>query len=230
MESPSSRRILVVDDDEGIRLQLSWQLEADGYEVDTAADGASALAAVKTRVPNLVVLDLTLPRLTGLDVLKTLRATASTSRIPVIILSGRSSEEDRIRGLDAGADDYLIKPFSPGELGARVRSLLRRTEPQPAPGPDPTELRVDPLAREVWVRGEPVDLTAKEFDLLAFLAAHPRQVFSRTQLLHRVWDNDGWQSEATVTEHVRRVRSKIDEPGAPSAITTIRGVGYRLEA
>lgn len=222
-----ARNILVVDDDEGIRLQLSWQLEADGYVVATAEDGAAALDQLREERPDLVVLDLTLPRVPGLDVLRTIRASAALHNLPVIILSGRSTDQDRIDGLDAGADDYLVKPFSPGELAARVRSLLRRTHPLASP---PTgDLVVDTRSREVWVNGSPVDLTAKEFDLLAFLVEHPRQVFTRTQLLHQVWDNEGWQSEATVTEHVHRIRRKIDSDGA-SRITTVRGVGYRLEA
>lgn len=222
-----TRSILVVDDDEGIRLQLSWQLEADGYLVATAEDGAAALDQLSEERPDLVVLDLTLPRVPGLDVLRTIRASAALHDLPVIILSGRSTDQDRIDGLDAGADDYLVKPFSPGELAARVRSLLRRTHPLASP---PTgDLVVDTRSREVWVNGSPVDLTAKEFDLLAFLVEHPRQVFTRTQLLHQVWDNEGWQSEATVTEHVHRIRRKIDADGA-SRITTVRGVGYRLEA
>lgn len=226
----SQRRILVVDDDEGIRLQLSWQLEADGFDVTLAADGAAALDELRAGVPDLMVLDLTLPGLSGLDVLRSVRAATPTRQLPVIILSGRSSEEDRITGLDAGADDYLVKPFSPGELAARVRSLLRRAAPADDTPPKRSDLIVDARTREVWVQGAAVDLTAKEFDLLAFLADHPRQVFSRTQLLHQVWDNSGWQSEATVTEHVHRLRAKLTRAGAREVITTVRGVGYRLEA
>ena len=218
--------ILVVDDDEGIRLQLSWQLEADGYTVSVADDGAAALEYLRGERPDLLVLDLSLPRVPGLDVLRSIRASAALHDLPVIILSGRSSDQDRIDGLDAGADDYLVKPFSPGELAARVRSLLRRV--RPATEPPVGDLVVDPRSREVWLNGTPVDLTAKEFDLLAFLTDHPRQVFTRAQLLQQVWDNDGWQSEATVTEHVHRIRRKIDG-GAPSRIATVRGVGYRLE-
>lgn len=226
MADDAARRILVIDDDEGIRLQLMWQLEADGYSVTSASDGAAGLESLREERPDLVVLDLTMPRLSGLEVLRSIRASAALHDLPVIILSGRSSDQDRIDGLDAGADDYLIKPFSPGELGARVRSLLRRVSPPTAPPAG--EIAVDMRSREVWVNGAPVDLTAKEFDLLAFLVEHPRQVFTRTQLLHNVWDNDGWQSEATVTEHVHRLRRKIDSD-EPSRITTVRGVGYRWE-
>ncbi len=220
--------ILVVDDDEAIRLQLGWQLEADGYAVSLADSGTAALELLREQLPSLLVLDLTMPGIPGLDVLRTVRAAASTHRLPVIILSGRSSEADRVAGLDAGADDYLVKPFSPSELAARVRSLLRRTSPPQAPVVG--DVVVDVRSREVFVRGNPIDLTAKEFDLLAHLAAHPRQVFTRTQLLNQVWDNSGWQSEATVTEHVHRIRAKLAAVGAADLITTIRGVGYRLEA
>jgi DNA-binding response OmpR family regulator len=225
------QRILVVDDDEGIRLQVSWQLEADGYAVTTAEDGEQALAALRSRIPDLMVLDLTLPVVAGLDVLRTVRAAGPTQALPVIILSGRSSEADRVTGLDAGADDYLIKPFSPSELAARVRALLRRT----TPGEEPTGtasacgLVIDERSREAWLQGALLETTAKEFDLLAFLAANPRHVFSREQLLHRVWDNSGWQSEATVTEHVHRLRRKLEAAGAPEVITTVRGVGYRWD-
>jgi two-component system phosphate regulon response regulator PhoB len=219
--------ILVVDDDEAIRLQLGWQLEADGYSVSLADSGTAALELLREQLPSLLVLDLTMPGIPGLDVLRTVRAAASTHRLPVIILSGRSSEADRVAGLDAGADDYLVKPFSPSELAARVRSLLRRTSPPQAPVVG--DVVVDVRSREVFVRGNPIDLTAKEFDLLAFLTANPRQVFTRTQLLHQVWDNSGWQSEATVTEHVHRLRAKLDGAGCPDGITTVRGVGYRWD-
>ena len=229
MTGAQQRTILVVDDDEAIRTQISWQLEADGYAVRTAQDGTAALNELREAMPALMVLDLSMPGLSGLEVLRTVRATSSGQGLPVIILSGRSTESDRILGLDAGADDYLIKPFSPGELAARVRSLLRRTTTVTAA---PTSgLQIDAGSREVHIDGASVDLTAKEFDLLAFLADHPRQVFSRAQLLQRVWNNDGWQSEATVTEHIHRLRNKIEaDPSHPRWLKTVRGVGYRLEA
>ena len=229
MSQGARRRILVVDDDEAIRTQLGWQLEADGYEVQFAADGTEAVRALTAALPDLMVLDLSIPGIAGLDVLKTIRAQKAMQALPVIILSGRSTEGDRILGLDAGADDYLIKPFSPGELGARVRSVLRRSVPEAPAALD--GLAIDVRSRDVTVNGHPVDLTAKEFDLLAFLADHPRQVFSRAQLLQSVWDSDGWQSEATVTEHIHRLRAKIEsDPAHPRWLTTVRGVGYRMEA
>lgn len=252
------RRILVVDDDERVRTVVTWQLEADGFLVHEAADGDDALDLIERERPDLLVLDLSLPRLGGLDVIRRVR-TGGVGRpdLPVIVLSGRSGETDRIVGLDLGADDYLVKPFSPGELAARVRSVLRRTnageddrgrpgvvgvvedrprdeallgEPQ-GEGPRSSGVAVDERTRDVTVDGRAVDLTAKEFDLLAFLARHPRQVFTRAQLLRHVWGSAShWQSEATVTEHVHRLRRKIEtDPTRPARLCTVRGVGYRLE-
>lgn len=228
--SQRRRKVLVVDDDEGVRLQVAWQLEADGFVVTTAADGGEALKALRADVPDCMVLDLTLPVLPGLEVLRSVRSAGGpTQRLPIIILSGRSAEGHRVAGLDSGADDYLVKPFSPSELAARVRSLLRRSS-DPSVEIASGEVRVDERSRELWVRGAPIETTAKEFDLLAYLASHPRQVFTREQLLHQVWDNSGWQSEATVTEHVHRLRRKLESAGAPTAIRTVRGVGYRWDA
>ncbi len=225
-------RVLVVDDDERVRTLVSWQLEAEGFTVTQAPDGASALDAIRGDRPDLVVLDLSLPGVGGLDVLRRVRddERAWTGRpLPVIVLSGRSGETDRIVGLDLGADDYLIKPFSPGELAARVRSVLRRSAPAPGPAGD-RGLVVDEPSRAVSVDGRAVELTAREFDLLAFLIRHPRRVFTRSQLLAHVWDaTPEWCSEATVTEHVHRLRGKLD-PAGDRFLRTVRGVGYRLEA
>lgn len=230
--------MLVADDDERVRTVVAWQLEADGFAVEHARDGADALERIATARPDLVVLDLSMPRLGGLDVLRRVRQVEERAGgphlpLPVIVLSGRSGETERIVGLDLGADDYLVKPFSPGELAARVRSVLRRAGA--ARGGPPAELSgltVDTATRDVVVDGRPVTLTAREFDLLAFLARHPRQVFSRAQLLQQVWGSaPGWQGEATVTEHVRRIRSKIEaEPARPRRLRTVRGVGYQLES
>jgi two-component system, OmpR family, phosphate regulon response regulator PhoB len=190
MTSSPTARVLVVDD--RVRTVVAWQLEAEGFAVVQAADGPAALDGIARHHPDLVVLDLSLPGLGGLDVLRRVRdGTAGengTAVLPVIVLSGRSGETDRIVGLDLGADDYLVKPFSPSELAARVRSVLRRTRPavDEATG-RPRGLHVDLAAREVTVAGRPVDLTAREFDLLAFLRRHPRQVFTRAQLLANVW-------------------------------------------
>jgi len=227
-------RVLVVDDDEGVRTLVSWQLEAEGFTAVQAPDGASALEAIERDRPDLVVLDLSLPGVGGLDVLRRVRDAeriSGGSPLPVIVLSGRSGESDRIVGLDLGADDYLVKPFSPGELAARARSVLRRSA-RPSPG-DPVAvsgLGVDETSREVMVDGRAVELTVREFDLLAFLTRHPRQAFTRTQLLEHVWGTTPANlSEATVTEHVHRLRGKLG-PTGESYLRTVRGVGYRLEA
>ncbi|MGV9799216.1 response regulator transcription factor [Mycobacterium sp. NPDC003449] len=220
--------VLVVDDDRRVRTVVSWQLEASGFEVRGAGDGNVALQSILAQPPDLVVLDLSLPGLTGLEILRRLRQAGN--RVPVIVLSGRSGEGDRILGLDLGADDYLVKPFSPGELAARVRSVLRRTDTPCGSGPSVVSasgLRIDTSSREVELDGTAVTLTAREFDLLAFLVAHPRQVYSRAQLLKLVWSSSSsWQGEATVTEHVHRLRLKL----RPEFVVTVRGVGYRWAA
>ena len=211
-------RLLVVDDEEDLRAMLVRTLSADGFLVDLTANP-----------PDLVVLDVMLPAEDGLELLARIRR---TSEVPVILLTGRGHENDRILGLKLGADDYVTKPFSPGELSARITTILRRTKP----ATKTTKLEFGPLAidatsREVSLEGQVVEMTAKEFDLLAFLASSPRQVFSREQLLRQVWDSSSeWQDAATVTEHVRRVRRKIEEdPDSPRWIRTVRGVGYRFE-
>ncbi len=227
----AARHILIVDDDERVRTLLSWQLEAEGFTVRCTADGGEALERIHAECPDLVVLDLSLPGVAGLEVLRRVRQHEQIDHaqpLPVIILSGRTAEADRIAGLDLGADDYLIKPFSPGELAARVRSVLRRTRP---PGTSSAGVTVNPSTREVVADGRQVDLTAREFDLLAFLVRNPRQVFTRSQLLRSVWESaEDWQSEATVTEHIHRLRGKLEaDPAHPRWLRTVRGVGYRLE-
>jgi two-component system phosphate regulon response regulator PhoB len=221
--------ILVVDDDEDVRTLLARALGAEGFRVEAVADGAAARRHLAVLDADLVVLDLTLPAEDGLDILTELRA---GSDVPVILLTGRGAEDDRILGLKLGADDYLVKPFSPAELAARISSVLRRTRhDQPGRGLDFDDLHIDTGGREVVVRGDVVTMTAKEFDLLAFLASSPRQVFGREQLLQNVWSSSSeWQDSATVTEHVRRVRRKIEvDPDHPRWVTTVRGVGYRFE-
>jgi two-component system phosphate regulon response regulator PhoB len=231
-DEPQPPVVLVVDDDEAIRTVVRWQLDYAGFRVVEADDGPSALRRIRDDVPALVVLDLSLPGLGGLDVLRAVRG-GDTGRTdtPIIVLSGRSGETDRIVGLDLGADDYLIKPFSPGELAARVRSVLRRSTPEQADGPVVIgHLRLEPASHRVLVDGAEVDLTPKEFDLIAFLAAHPRQVFTRSQLLEKVWNSSPqWLGEATVTEHVHRLRLKLEqEPSRPTLLRTVRGLGYQL--
>jgi two-component system, OmpR family, phosphate regulon response regulator PhoB len=221
--------ILVVDDDEQIRSILSRALGAEGYSVEAVGDGAAARRSVLASRPDLVVLDLGLPSEDGLDILTDLQRDHD---LPVILLTGRGAEHDRVLGLRLGADDYLVKPFSPVELAARIDSVLRRAGRRTRTANlDFGDLVVDTAGREVTVGGEPVELTAREFELLAFLAGSPRQVFTREQLLHRVWDSSAeWQDPATVTEHVRRVRRKIEaDPDEPRWIKTVRGAGYRFE-
>jgi DNA-binding response OmpR family regulator len=224
--------VLVVDDEPMLRNLLSRLLRMEGYDVVEAADGQEALALVVERRPDLVLLDVMMPARDGLDVLGDLR---KTSEVPVILVSALGEEADRVLGLKMGADDYVVKPFSAAELSARIESVLRRARYQTAP-PSSDQFVFDGLAidlqtREVTVGPRKAELTAKEFDLLAFLAGSPRQVFSREQLLRQVWESSSdWQSDATITEHVRRLRRKIEvDPDNPRWITTVRGVGYRFE-
>ncbi len=224
-----ANRVLVVDDEPMVREVVSRYLEQDGFRVDTAADGGEALGKLRSRLPDLVVLDVMLPTVGGLDVLTEVR---KETDVPVILLTARSDETDRVLGLELGADDYVVKPFSPRELTARVRSVLRRAAPrQQEERLEFEDLVIDLAAREVTAHARSVDLTAKEFDLLAFLAASPRQVFSRAQLLDHVWESSPeWQDPATVTVHVRRIRQKIEaDPQHPRWIVTVWGVGYRFE-
>ena len=226
---PVSSRILLVDDEPRVREVVAHYLIRDGYHVQTAADGASARRYLTDFKPDLVVLDLMLPLVSGLELLKEIRGGGD---LPVILLTARAEESDRIAGLELGADDYVVKPFSPRELVARVRSVMRRTTPKVGTRPLVfAGLEVDLGSREVLVAGESVELTAREFELLSFLAAHPRQVFSRGELLEEVWGSSAeWQDPATVTVHVRRVRQKIEaDPRQPRWVATVWGVGYRFE-
>jgi DNA-binding response OmpR family regulator len=230
---------LVVDDDDGVRTAVTWALEADGFEVLAVGNGLAAMDAIEAAAPVLAVLDLSLPGMGGLDIIRRVRADEARAgrwKLPIIVLSGRDSETDRIVGLDLGADDYLVKPFSPGELAARARSLLRRSGQPARPGlapfaPTGVGVEVDRESRSVWVNGAMVDLAAKEFDLLAYLVEHPRRACRRSELLNAVWSSEsGWQNEATVTEHVYRLRLKIEpDPQRPQWLRTVRAVGYRWE-
>jgi DNA-binding response OmpR family regulator len=223
--------VLVVDDEPMVREVVARYLELDGLRVHEAADGPSAVSWLADHRPDLVVLDIMLPGTDGLTILRELRAGGD---IPVILLTARAEEVDRILGLELGADDYVVKPFSARELAARVRTVLRRAQ-APAPGAgamlDFGRLWIEPLTREVHVDGRRVDLTPKEFDLLLVLARSPRQVFSRRQLLAQVWDSaPEYQDAATVTVHVGRLRQKLERnPDDPRWITTAWGVGYRFE-
>ncbi|MEA2154660.1 MAG: hypothetical protein QOE11_800 [Solirubrobacteraceae bacterium] len=224
-------RVLVVDDEPTIAEIVARYLERAGYETRVAADGNAALARVSTWHPDLVVLDLMLPGIDGLEVMRRLRETAGP-RVAIILLTARGEESDRIDGLRLGADDYVVKPFSPAELVARVDAVLRRNEPREE-GPEPVlrigEIEIDPGGRRVLVAGEEVALTQREFDLLLFLARHPGQVFTRDQLMEQVWRFSFYSDTSTVTVHIRRLRAKVErEPARPRHIETVWGVGYRL--
>ncbi|WP_374772794.1 response regulator transcription factor [Streptomyces sp. NBC_01310] len=226
-------RVLVVDDDPTVSEVVAGYLERAGFTVDRAADGPAALEAAARHRPDLVVLDLMLPGMDGLEVCRRLRARpGGGSAVPVVMLTARGDEDDRILGLEVGADDYVTKPFSPRELVLRVRSVLRRASP--ARGDEPrlaaAGLAVDPVARRATRGRAELALTLREFDLLAYFLRHPGQVCDRERLMREVW---GWDfgDLSTVTVHVRRLRSKIeDDPADPQLIRTVWGAGYRFEA
>jgi len=221
--------VLVVDDEPMVRDVVSRYLERDGHRVVTAEDGEAARGLIEREEPSLVLLDVMLPgRTDGLELCRWIR---STSDLPVILLTARVEETDRIVGLELGADDYVTKPFSPRELATRVKTVLRRARPGRSPqervsaGP----LEVDAAKREARRNGELLSLTAKEFDLLWFLASNPNRVFSRDQLMHRVWGYSAALDTGTVTVHVRRLREKLeDDPSQPRLLETVWGVGYRF--
>jgi two-component system, OmpR family, response regulator ResD len=222
--------VLVVDDEPTICEVVARYLERDGYEVRTASDGPSAVAAANESRPDLVVLDIMLPGFDGLEVMRRLHDDLD-GRVAVILLTAKGEESDRIIGLRRGADDYVVKPFSPAELIARVEAVLRRGEPDDL-GEDPLrlgELSIAPASRTVAIGSREVELTQREFDLLWFLARHPGQVFSRDQLMDRVWCFPFYTDTTTVTVHVRRLREKIEpDPAQPQWIQTVWGVGYRF--
>src|SRR6266508_1484784 len=230
MHTEPVKTVLVVDDEPIVREVVVRYLEREGYRTLEAADGKRARELLEQESPSLVVLDLMLPGTDGLSLCRWIR---SRSDLPVIMLTARGEETDRIVGLELGADDYVTKPFSPRELAARVRTVLRRSTP-PAPREERVsfdDLDIDASTREVTKAGAPVRLTAKEFDLLWFLASHPRRVFSRDQLMDRIWGYDAAVETGTVTVHVRRLREKIeDDPSQPRFLETVWGVGYRFAA
>jgi DNA-binding response OmpR family regulator len=223
-----STTVLVVDDEPIVREVVLRYLERDGFRTLEAGDGATARQLLETESPALVILDIMLPGIDGLELCRWIRA---RSDLPVILLTARGEEADRIVGLELGADDYVTKPFSPRELAARVRTVLRRSTPDigKAERLSFDELDLDARTREVMCRGEPLRLTAREFDLLWFLASHPKQVFSRNHLMDRVWGYEAAVDTGTVTVHVRRLREKIEpEPARPRHLQTVWGVGYRF--
>jgi two-component system response regulator ResD len=223
--------VLVVDDEPVITEVVSRYLERAGYDTRVAADGLEALRLAGAAPPDLVVLDLMLPGLDGLEVMRQLQERRSTS---VILLTAKGEAADRIAGLRLGADDYVVKPFSPAELLARVDAVLRRRQPTPeTEREEPTVfdgLEIDPSARRVIVRGQEVALTVREFDLLLFLVRHPGQVFSRDQLMDAVWQYTFYTDTSTVTVHMRRLRAKVEvDPAEPCWLQTVWGVGYRFQ-
>lgn len=234
------QNVLVVDDERTIREVVRRYLELEGFSVSEAETGPQALSMLQSSTPDLIVLDIMLPGVDGFAITRRLRNPTEyeplsiDGEIPIILLTARTHEVDRITGFEVGADDYVVKPFSPRELVARVKAVLRRSAVISSDTEVPIEfdkLHLDPRSRTVSVDSEPVILTAKEFDLLWFLVRHPRQVFSRQQLLDHVWGYEFYGDESTVTVHVRRLREKIEtDPSKPTYIQTVWGVGYKFEA
>lgn len=229
----ASPTILLVDDEDSVRTMLAFPLERDGYTVVQAVDGEEALAKFAEQPVDLVVLDIMLPRLDGLEVCKRLRM---TSTVPIIMLTARDDELDKVIGLELGADDYITKPFSIREFRSRVRALLRRARAphEPSDGSDGViehgDLHIDVDRRSVEVRGDPVQLTFVEFELLRTLARQPGHVFSRRMLLEALWKSADYRDPRTIDVHVRHLREKLEvEPKTPKLILTVRGVGYRFE-
>ena len=233
------RNILVVDDERTIREVVRRYLELEGFRVTEAETGPQALSILQEMRPDLVVLDIMLPGVDGFSITRRLRHPSEYNPlsiegdIPIILLTARSNEVDRVAGLELGADDYVTKPFSPRELVARVKAVMRRSAADEAESDTPVvfgPLHLDPRSRSVSVADKDVSLTAKEFDLLWFLMRHPRQVFKRQQLLDKVWGYEFYGDESTVTVHVRRLREKLEpNPSKPSFIQTVWGVGYKFE-
>ena len=223
--------VLVVDDEPTIAEVVARYLDRAGYRTRVASDGAQAIEAAARQRPDLVVLDLMLPGIDGLEVMRRLRE-QDRERIAVILLTAKGEESDRVIGLRLGADDYVVKPFSPAELVARVDAVLRRidTSPTHEAAIELADMSIDPASRRVFVQGAEVQLTQREFDVLLFLARHPGQVFSRNQLMDAVWQYSFYTDTSTVTVHIRRLRAKIElDPAEPQHIQTVWGVGYRFQ-
>ncbi|MCL6566966.1 MAG: response regulator transcription factor [Acidobacteriia bacterium] len=226
------KRILIIEDDKDIVELIRYNLEKERFQVCWASDGLSGLAQIRKAPPDLLILDLMLPKLPGLEVCREVRRDPSLNRLPILMLTARGDEADRVVGLELGADDYVTKPFSPRELVARVRALLRRTEPAgEAEKPIAVgALVIDPAAFRVTRGGKPVPLSTLEFRLLYFLASRPNRVFTRDQLLDAVWGTERFVTPRSVDVYIRRLREKIeDEPDAPTYLKTVRGAGYMFE-
>jgi DNA-binding response OmpR family regulator len=228
----STNLILIVEDEPSIAEVVGLYMKRAGYQTLHAADGKSAMTLLERHMPDLVILDLMLPEVDGLEITRWLR---ERSDVPIIMVTSRREEADRIAGLELGADDYVVKPFSPQELVSRVRAVLRRADKSSARGEGERplafgDLTVDPITRIVTRGGQEIQLTAKEFDMLYHLAQHPRQVFTRDQLLDRIWGGSEYIDPGTVTVHVRRLREKIEtDPSKPAHLITMWGVGYKFD-
>ncbi|HET6821487.1 MAG TPA: response regulator transcription factor [Anaerolineales bacterium] len=228
----SENLILVVEDEASIAEVVSLYLKRAGFSAQIASDGRQAMTLFDRRKPDLVILDLMLPEVDGLSLTRWLR---DRSNVPIIMLTARRAEIDRITGLEMGADDYVVKPFSPQELVSRVRAVMRRlgreqTDAEPERNITFGEINIDPRSRVVTIKDTPIELTVKEFDMLYLLARHPKQVFTREQLLERVWGGAQYIDPGTVTVHVRRLREKIEaDPSKPIHLLTVWGVGYKFE-
>ena len=230
----TGQRILIVEDEPDIRKLVNYNLVQERFKVLEAEDGEQGLKIVQREKPDLVILDLMLPGLSGMELCKILRGRSETEKLPVLMLTAKAGEADRIVGLEMGADDYLAKPFSPRELVARVRAILRRAEsakqPDNSPAYDKGGLKIDYSTYEVFARGTSVKLTLKEFELLRFLVQNPNRVLSRDQLLDRVWGGETYVTPRTVDVHIRRLRKAIEKDDSkPKWILTLRGVGYKFD-
>jgi two-component system alkaline phosphatase synthesis response regulator PhoP len=227
------KRIQIIEDDRDIVELVRYNLANEGYDVQSSADGISGLAQLRKSPPDLLLLDLMLPKMPGLEICREIRKDSSLNRIPILMLTARGEEADRVVGLEMGADDYVTKPFSPRELVARVKALLRRTEPV-TEVERPLEigkLQIDPSSYKVTRAGKPLTLSTLEFRLCYFLASRPNRVFSRDQLLDAVWGNDRFVTPRSVDVYVRRLREKIEtDPEHPSYLKTVRGAGYMFES
>jgi two-component system alkaline phosphatase synthesis response regulator PhoP len=227
------RRVLIVEDDKDIVELVRYNLEKEGYQVSVAQDGLTALSALKKSAPDFLILDLMLPKLPGLEVCREIRKDEALNRLPILMLTARGEEADRVVGLEMGADDYVTKPFSPRELVARVKALLRRVEPA-GDAEKPVEIRelsIDPASYRVVRAGKTVPLSTLEFRLLYYLARRPNRVFSRDQLLDAVWGTDRFVTPRSVDVYIRRLREKVEaDPEKPEYLKTVRGAGYIFDA
>jgi len=226
------KRVLIIEDDKDIVELVRYNLEKEEFQVTSAADGLSGLAQVRKSPPDVLLLDLMLPKLAGLEVCKEIRREPALNQLPILMVTARGDEADRVIGLELGADDYVVKPFSPRELVARIKALLRRAAPEKDSGKQVTvgELVVDPASYQVTRSGQPVTLSTLEFRLLYYLASRPRKVFSRDQLLDAVWGTDRFVTPRSVDVYIRRLREKIEaDPEHPAYLKTVRGAGYLFE-